>query len=371
MLVRDQIARSFTFFLFSREVCLRFWLWQYCVEFTERESICLPDIFSNFVNISIVKRTVFIGGPTSTTMASSSVGSLYAAVSLLLLLAVMLTVSDGVDAARQRYVPKWKKQACEIPSSQNEHSHYVCDDDGDVKCLPGWQGDLCDVPICRKGCDPQQGKSIVHIIPNITFSCDTESPIFQHQVTATDRTSAAASWAFMANVAIAAFRCLAVRMAAAMLPSNVSAIAAGTVSSVRNVRAKNTDYKCTWCLINWFAVTAICRSDCHQTRGYCELPGECKCRLGWAGPTCKECQVLPGCQHGTCSQPLECKCKPGWMGILCHLRKRWLSFVSSIHFWTPFFCVCSHLLQHMPQGARLLPSAGRMPLQSRLDRWGL
>lgn len=21
----------------------------------------------------------------------------------------------------------------------------------------GWQGDLCDVPICRRGCDPMQG----------------------------------------------------------------------------------------------------------------------------------------------------------------------------------------------------------------------
>ncbi|KAH0818842.1 hypothetical protein GEV33_003949 [Tenebrio molitor] len=56
-----------------------------------------------------------------------------------------------------RYVPKWKKQACEIPTSQNEHSHYVCDDDGEVKCLPGWTGDLCDVPKCRPGCDPLQG----------------------------------------------------------------------------------------------------------------------------------------------------------------------------------------------------------------------
>lgn len=36
-----------------------------------------------------------------------------------------------------RYVPKWKKQACEVPASQNEQSHYTCDDNGDVKCLPG------------------------------------------------------------------------------------------------------------------------------------------------------------------------------------------------------------------------------------------
>lgn len=38
-------------------------------------------------------------------------------------------------------------------------------------------------------------------------------------------------------------------------------------------------------------IIAICRDDCHSTRGYCEVPNECRCRLGWAGPTCKDCQV--------------------------------------------------------------------------------
>ncbi|KAH1022244.1 hypothetical protein HUJ04_011668 [Dendroctonus ponderosae] len=56
-----------------------------------------------------------------------------------------------------KYVPKWKKQACELPSSHSEYSHYICSDDGEVKCLPGWNGDLCDVPKCRSGCDPMQG----------------------------------------------------------------------------------------------------------------------------------------------------------------------------------------------------------------------
>lgn len=26
-----------------------------------------------------------------------------------------------------------------------------------IFCLKGWIGDICDVPICRKGCDPMQG----------------------------------------------------------------------------------------------------------------------------------------------------------------------------------------------------------------------
>lgn len=51
------------------------------------------------------------------------------------LLFLFATVMDVADAAR--YVPKWKKQACEVPASQNEQSHYTCDDNGEVKCLPG------------------------------------------------------------------------------------------------------------------------------------------------------------------------------------------------------------------------------------------
>lgn len=62
---------------------------------------------------------------------------------------------------------------------------------------------------------------------------------------------------------------------------------------------------------------AICREDCHPTHGYCEAAGECRCRIGYAGKTCRDCQVLPGCQHGTCTNPLECKCFPGWRGFLC------------------------------------------------------
>nr|CAD7394575.1 unnamed protein product [Timema cristinae] len=74
---------------------------------------------------------------------------------LWLILICIVVVIPFSSAAR--FVPKWKKQACEIPASQNEHSHYVCTDNGDVKCLPGWMGDLCDVPMCKKGCDPLQG----------------------------------------------------------------------------------------------------------------------------------------------------------------------------------------------------------------------
>ncbi|XKL61856.1 hypothetical protein PGB90_001689 [Kerria lacca] len=170
-----------------------------------------------------------------------------------------------------KYVPKWKKQACEAPASQNENSHYTCDDNGDIKCLPGWTGDLCDVPICRKGCDPQQGYC------KRPGECRCKLGYYGD----------------LCN------RCI-------------------TLPGCQHGYCNNS-FECI-CEEGWdglFCSEPTCRSDCHATRGYCDWPGECRCRLGWSGETCKECQVLPGCQHGTCTQPLECKCEKGWTGILC------------------------------------------------------
>ena len=69
-------------------------------------------------------------------------------------------VRDEAHVLLQVQINQFSFKACEIPSSKNKHSHYVCDDDGEVKCMPGWIGDLCDVPKCRHGCDPLQGYCI-------------------------------------------------------------------------------------------------------------------------------------------------------------------------------------------------------------------
>ncbi|XP_012536981.1 protein jagged-1 [Monomorium pharaonis] len=174
-------------------------------------------------------------------------------------------------AAGPRYVPKWKKQACEIPASQHPNSHYICDEAGEVKCLPGWTGDLCDVPICRKGCDPLQGycrrpgecRCKLGFYGDLCDKC-VALPGCQHG------------------------RC-------------------------------NVSFECS-CDPGWkgmFCTEPICAPDCLPNQGYCEKPGECRCRLGWQGPKCKQCAVLPGCAHGTCQGPLECRCDPGWTGLLC------------------------------------------------------
>ncbi|XP_015605587.1 delta-like protein 4 [Cephus cinctus] len=173
--------------------------------------------------------------------------------------------------AGPRYVPKWKQQACEVPASQHPNSHYVCDEAGEVKCLPGWTGDLCDVPMCRKGCDPLQGycrrpgecRCKLGFYGELCDKC-VALPGCQHG------------------------RC-------------------------------NVSFECA-CDPGWkglFCSEPICGSDCHPSQGYCEKPGECRCRLGWQGTKCKQCAVLPGCVHGTCQGPLECHCEPGWTGFLC------------------------------------------------------
>ncbi|XP_049841769.1 delta-like protein 1 [Schistocerca gregaria] len=187
------------------------------------------------------------------------------------LLVLALFWATACLAAAGGYVPKWKKQACEVPASQSEHSHYMCSDSGELSCQPGWTGDVCDVPICRKGCDPLQGYC------KRPGECRCKMGFYGE----------------LCNKCITMFGC--------------------------QHGYCNNSFECL-CEEGWdglFCSEPICRKDCHATRGYCDAPGECRCRLGWAGETCHECQPLPGCQHGTCTRPLECRCHAGWTGLLC------------------------------------------------------
>ncbi|XP_075155813.1 C901 [Haematobia irritans] len=193
----------------------------------------------------------------------------------LAILAILLPMAQNYDTkyGKQANVPLWKQRACEKAQKQKANSHYICDDKGDVKCLPGWQGDLCQVPMCRKGCDPMNGycQRPGECRCRIGYSgelCEKCIPLpgCQHG----DCTKP--------------FECI--------------------------------------CRPGWdglFCTEPSCRDGCHKTRGYCDAPSECRCRIGWAGRNCSECAVLPGCQHGTCNKPLECNCKPGYTGLLCQI----------------------------------------------------
>ncbi|XP_044748758.1 neurogenic locus protein delta [Coccinella septempunctata] len=192
---------------------------------------------------------------------------------LMLKYLLLITFLTHCKVSGSRYVPKWKKQACEIPASQNEHSHYICTDDGEVKCLPGWTGDLCDVPICKSGCDPIQGYC------NRPGECVCKLGYYGDKCN----------------------KCIP-------LPG-----------CQHGFCRESFECKCREGWKGVFCSEPVCGKDCHPARGYCDAPGECKCRLGWAGKSCQQCQVLPGCQHGYCEKPLECRCYPGYTGLLCQI----------------------------------------------------
>ncbi|XP_023247976.1 delta-like protein 1, partial [Copidosoma floridanum] len=66
--------------------------------------------------------------------------------------------------------------------------------------------------------------------------------------------------------------------------------------------------------------TPICSAGCSREHGGCRRPNSCRCRVGYTGPNCTECVPYPGCANGSCRKPWECRCKPGWTGELCDER---------------------------------------------------
>ncbi|KAL0969610.1 hypothetical protein UPYG_G00229770 [Umbra pygmaea] len=60
-----------------------------------------------------------------------------------------------------------------------------------------------------------------------------------------------------------------------------------------------------------------CSTGCNPENGYCEKPGECRCRPGWNGETCRQCLLFPGCVHGSCERAWQCICEEGWIGKQC------------------------------------------------------
>lgn len=71
-----------------------------------------------------------------------------------------------------------------------------------------------------------------------------------------------------------------------------------------------------------------CAPGCSEENGDCSKPGECKCRIGWTGAKCDQCEIYPGCVHGTCDKPFTCECDSGWGGHLCNTD---LNFCTNNH----------------------------------------
>ncbi|KAK2707212.1 hypothetical protein QYM36_015035 [Artemia franciscana] len=151
------------------------------------------------------------------------------------------------------------------------NSHVICTEDGELRCIDGWAGDHCNIPRCKRGCDPMHGYC--------TYPGECRC-----------RTGYGGPFC---NVCIPLLGC------------------------VHGSCSRGLDCNCKPGWTGRLCNIPMCSPGCPLDRGYCEKPGECRCRLGWTGQNCRQCQLMPGCKNGFCNKPLECICKKGWTGLLC------------------------------------------------------
>jgi len=162
-------------------------------------------------------------------------------------------------------------QSC-LTSILEKQTRYVCTDEGDIKCLPGWKGDTCQDPDCGLQCVQPRGE------------CIEPGQCRCH----------------MGYVGVDCQECL-------------------TLPGCRHGTCQRSfECNCDAGYTGMYCSEALCDDGCDLERGYCDAPaGTCRCTHGWEGVNCTECSVLPGCKHGYCDQPLQCKCHQGWSGPFC------------------------------------------------------
>ena len=61
----------------------------------------------------------------------------------------LISMHSAVETSRVLLLIE--RQACEAKEEGKQGSSYTCTADGQLQCFTGWTGDLCNVPICKKG----------------------------------------------------------------------------------------------------------------------------------------------------------------------------------------------------------------------------
>ncbi|XP_047034069.1 protein serrate [Helicoverpa zea] len=171
----------------------------------------------------------------------------------------------------------------------DKFGHYSCSPDGDKRCLPGWQGDNCEKPVCKEGCHPTHGRC------DRPGDCDCR-PGWRGELCS---------------------QCQ-------------------PYPGCKHGYCNGSSWDCT-CDTNWGGI--LCDQDLNycgthepcQHGGTCEntAPDQylCRCAEGFSGTDCERvdnpCAPQP-CVHGECAlagtpRGFSCACQRGWAGALCDL----------------------------------------------------
>ncbi|XP_046971483.1 protein serrate [Vanessa cardui] len=169
----------------------------------------------------------------------------------------------------------------------DKFGHYSCSATGDKRCLPGWQGDNCEKPVCKEGCHPTHGR------------CDKPGECLCRPGWRGDLCSQCQPY-----------------------------------PGCKHGYCNGSSWDCT-CDTNWGGI--LCDQDLNycgthepcQHGGTCEntAPDQylCTCAEGFSGVDCERvdnpCAPQP-CAHGTCSLAAApagfvCSCERGWTGARC------------------------------------------------------
>jgi len=152
------------------------------------------------------------------------------------------------------------------------HKRLSCTEDGQIICKAGWDGPLCDSPICAPGCHQDNGYC------KAPGECRCKSGYFGNNCESCVKLLGCSSHGFCNK----SYECLC-----------------------------DEGYKGIFCS------KPVCKEGCHSKNGFCSQPDQCKCKTGWQGENCTECVPRPGCTNGRCAKPYECNCEEGFRGKLC------------------------------------------------------
>jgi len=235
-------------------------------------------------------------------------------------------------------ISKKFKVACLVEHLKG-NSNYICDSNGNVICLPGWESDgdhWCNVPICdfngQTCCDHGQCDKPQHCTCDIgwhghicdqclrmpgcvngyceqPFQCICEDGwegLFCDKPTCgecihgycSDSGICTCHWGYTGEHCD---QCL-----------NHPECQNGQCIDKPFECACNDGYEGLYCN------TTVCSVGCHPEHGMCDQPGECWCKPGWQGPLCDQCVPYWSCNYGYCDEPFECKCYDGYAGKDCN-----------------------------------------------------